>query len=358
MSMIEQYESMILKGDIYDDPLQRNLIDEFQKIIDGLARKQRSWFRRSRVNELGGLYLSGPVGGGKTFLMDLFFKAVPLQEKMRMHLHQFMQLVDTQLRFIQGHVDPLRKIAADIARKNRLLCFDEFIVSDIATAMILAELLQYLFEYGVVFVATSNTPPDELYLNGLQRTRFLPAIALINNTCQVLSLPEKRDYRMNREKLYEAYIYPHDELAIKRIDELFSREEDNDTSSNDLLIQGRLISCIKHGKKAVWFDFNVICNLPRSQLDYLEIAKNYETVFVTDVPMLGEGDTIRTLLLTHLVDVMYDQGVRLVISSAVPVDMLYQNGEMQVPFRRTRSRLQEMQSVDYFERWQNRGYKK
>jgi len=354
MSMLTRYNEKIAAGEIDDDALQRELIEHFQRVSNSLQKNRRSWFSRRAPEIQTGIYLYGPVGAGKTFLMDLFYETVAEQKKTRTHLHQFMQEIDAQLRRLQGQANPLQKIAAAIAKDTRLLCFDEFVVLDIATAMILAELLRYLLEYGVVLVATSNTKPDNLYLDGLQRVRFLPTIALIKSHCFVLSLEEKRDYRLGRARFGDAYFHPQDQTVVNKLEDLFLELAGDMVSASDVLVQGRRIDCVKQGETAVWFDFNVLCNLPRSQLDYLEIASRFNTVFLSDIPQLSEHNTVNALLLIHLIDVLYDKGVRVVMSAAVAIDAIYQGGEMAVAFRRTCSRLHEMQSIDYLERWQRR----
>lgn len=347
MSLITKYEEAVARQEIYDDPRQREVLQSLQAIADDLDRPKHAWFKRWHKSEVKGLYLYGPVGGGKTFLMDLFYRHVKERHKARIHFHQFMQQVDGELRRLQGHADPLKAIAAKLARTTRLLCLDEFLVQDIATAMILAELLQYLFAAGIVLVLTSNTAPDNLYLNGLQRVRFLPAIALIKQHCKVISIVESRDYRLGRAPLAKAYLHPLNETTDALMLAQFNALVKTSVDAKVLSIQGRDILTKKWSENVVWFEFDVICYLPRSQLDYLEIAQDFHTIFLSNVPVLSAQDTVRALLFTHFIDVMYDRRIRVVISAAVPIDELYLHGEVSVEFQRTRSRLQEMQSVDY-----------
>ena len=356
MTLIDQYEAAIACKDIDNDPRQREVITHLQRVVDALDEPQRSfWFRFSRRKEVRGLYLHGPVGVGKTYLMDLFYQCVTETHKLRFHFHEFMQQIDAQLRRLQGEKDPVRRIAGHIAKKCRLLCLDEFLVHDVADAMILSELLQALFFHRVVLVATSNTPPDDLYLNGVQRVRFLPAIALVKEHCEILLLPEDKDYRLGRASLQEAYLCPLDDNTLRVFEEQFAAVSDGLVVQHfNLLIQNRFIPCVKCAEPSVWFLFDVICNLPRSQLDYLEIADRFSTVFVSDVPQLTANDTVRVLLLIYFVDVMYDKGIRLVISAAVPLEQLYEEGEMIKTFQRTLSRLEEMQSSDYLRRNRHR----
>ena len=351
MSLVEDYNAAISRDEIKEDPSQRQVLVAMQRVADELVIKP-SWFRRKKL--VSGLYLYGPVGVGKTYLGDLFYQHVPEKHKARFHFHQFMQQVDAQLRLLQGQKDPLRRIAANIAKTTRLLCFDEFMVYDVADAMILAELFQALFAHDVVLVATSNTAPDDLYLNGPQRERFLPAIALIKQHCQVYGLTEHCDYRLGRGVLEQAYLCPLNAKTQQEITDQFTAMDMNVREEIDITVQQREIRCVKCSDRAVWFRFNIICNLPRSQLDYLEIADRFDTVFVSDVPALTQNDTTRVILLIHLIDVLYDRGLRLVMSAAVPLVELYQAGPMAKNFQRTLSRLEEMQSQDYLRRHQRR----
>ncbi|WP_028388229.1 cell division protein ZapE [Legionella fairfieldensis] len=351
MTLIEHYEAAIALGDIEDDKEQRQVLLSMQRVLDDLDKPVSSWFPRRRKRLIRGVYLYGSVGVGKTYLMDLFYHSIDEQQKARFHFHQFMQQVDAQLRHLQGQKNPLRQIAADLAKRIRILCFDEFLVHDVADAMILAELLQALFAQGVILVATSNTRPDELYWSGVQRARFLPAIALIKTHCDVISLHQKKDYRCGREPLGSAYFYPLGGATDKLLaDQFVAITGEGLHESGMLTVQNREIPFIHCGRRAIWFDFSVICNLPRSQLDYLEIADRFDTVFVANIPALTENDSIGVILLIHFIDVMYDRGIRLVLSAAAPLEQLYIQGEMRQSFKRTLSRLQEMQSADYVRR--------
>ncbi|STX30050.1 ATPase N2B (nucleotide (GTP) binding protein) [Legionella beliardensis] len=350
MSLIANYDATIASGDIQDNPLQRQVLFHLDRLINDFALQKKSWFNWLKRDSFLGVYIYGPVGVGKTFLMDLFFESIPVEKKLRFHFHHFMQQIDTQLRQLQGIPNPLQRIANDIAKKAQLLCFDEFMVDDVAYAMILAELMQALFARKVILVATSNVAPDGLYRNGVQRARFLPAIAAIKKHCEVVHLGDNRDYRLGRELNLETYISPLGEAANNLLSKQFDFLAPNAQTYGIVTIQKREIPYIKLGNRTIWFDFKVICNLPRSQLDYLEIAERFDTVFVSDIPKLGEQDTVFAILLIHFIDVMYDQGIRLIASAAVPIDELYTQGEMSQAFKRTQSRLHEMQSIDYIKR--------
>jgi len=353
MKLVDKYDAAIAEGDVVDNQLQREVIAELQRVADDLSATDHwfSWMRRTSVD---GLYLYGPVGGGKTYLVDLFYQYVPEKYKSRFHFHHFMQQVDTQLRSLQGQKDPLRRIAAKLAKTTRLLCFDEFLVFDVADAMILSELLQAILSHGVILVATSNTKPDDLYLGGVQRDRFLPAIELIKQHCNVINLAEKFDYRLGRTPSREAYLSPLTQAIAQKLSMEFDTISPKARDVKELNIQHRSIPCVKCGEHAVWFKFDDICNLPRSQLDYLEIAERFDTVFISEIPILKAEHTVRAILLIHFVDVMYDRGIQLIVSAAAPVDKLYVKGAYYNEFQRTLSRLQEMQSEDYVKRHQRR----
>ena len=356
MKLIEQYDSAIARGEITSDPLQRDVVSLLQGVADEIAATPRhSWFKLGRKKPVLGLYLHGPVGVGKTYLVDLFYQHVDEKQKSRFHFHQFMQQIDAQLRQIQGQKDPLLRIAAKLAKKTRLLCFDEFLVYDVADAMILSELIKALFAHDIILVATSNTAPDDLYLNGVQRDRFLPVIDLIKEHCHVFVLTDYCDYRLGRAPLHQAYVYPLDDAAKRCLTSQFATISNSGLTENVLLsVQNREIFCVKCSQHAVWFTFDVICNLPRSQLDYLEIADRFDTVFVSEIPILTQDNTTQALLLMNFIDVLYDRGIRLVVSAAVPIDQLYVTGEIRPRFQRTLSRMEEMQSKDYLHRHQRR----
>ncbi|CAM2920101.1 cell division protein ZapE [Legionella worsleiensis] len=350
MNLIKQYEAAIQRSEIQDDENQREILISMQRLADELACDCKSWFRWPGQKKIKGLYIYGPVGVGKTYLVDLFFQFIAEEKKARFHFHHFMQQIDFQLRQLQGRKDPLRLIAKKMAKSIRLLCFDEFLVHDVAYAMILAELFQALHAHGVILVVSSNTSPDDLYRNGVHRERFLPAIEIIKNDCEVIKIPEKKDYRIGHQPLLDAYLYPLGEQTEQKMKQQFQFFTQEFSVHGTLVIQSRDIPYIQCGAQTIWFSFDVICNLPRSQLDYLELADRFDTIFVSGIPCLTENHTLQTIMFIHFIDVMYDRGINVIMSADVPVEELYIQGEMKDTFKRTLSRLMEMQSVDYLGR--------
>lgn len=350
MNLMAQYDAAIQRNEIDDNPRQRDILAQMQRLDNELTESNKSWFSWLHKKSIKGLYIYGPVGVGKTYLVDLFYQYVGEKKKARFHFHHFMQQIDFKLRQLQGHKDPLRLAAKEIAQSTRLLCFDEFLVHDVAYAMILAELFKALQANGVILVVSSNTRPDDLYLNGVQRDRFLPAIEIIKTECDVLQIPAQKDYRMGHQPLVDAYLYPltaQTEQAMERQFLLLSKEA---AFNGSISVQGRDIPYLRHGGESIWFSFDVICNLPRSQLDYLELADRYNNIFVSGIPCLTVNHTLQTIMFIHFIDVMYDRGINIIISAEVPIENLYVQGEMKDTFKRTLSRLMEMQSVDYLSR--------
>lgn len=342
MSLLTYYEAAIQRGDILDDPKQRDVLQSMQELIE--AKDKKSWFRRRQPQK--GLYLYGCVGVGKTFLVDLLFQQLAEKKKARFHFHHFMQEIDRQLRKIQGKKNPLKQIAKELANKIQILCLDEFLVHDVAHAMMLAKLLQALNQYGVILVISSNTAPDDLYPNGVQRDRFLPAIALIKQHCNLIHLLENKDYRRGRMMDWTVYLYPQNECNQQIMTKQFAEGATDILEHGTICVQNRDIPYLRRRAKSIWFDFNRICNLPRCQSDYLDIANRFDTIFLSDVPAL-DGRTTETLLFIYLIDVLYDRGIRLIMMADVSLETLYTQGTMQESFKRTLSRLMEMQSVDY-----------
>jgi cell division protein ZapE len=298
-----------------------------------------------------GLYLWGGVGRGKTWLMDMFFDSLPFPDKRRRHFHRFMHDVHTELKGLQNRESPLEAVAERMADDTRVLCFDEFFVTDIADAMILGGLFEGLFKRGVTLVATSNIPPRELYKDGLQRQRFLPAIDLIERHVEVLNVDGSTDYRLRQLTQAGTYLLSSAADTPKRLEALFTELAHHGTSTGGTIeIEGRSIPVVRQSSSAVWFDFESICGGPRSQDDYIEIAREYQSVIVSDVPILEPVRENQARRFIALVDELYDRNVNLIVSAAAsPVD-LYRGDRLKFPFERTVSRLIEMQSEDYLAR--------
>lgn len=345
------YEAALQKNGFIHDPVQAEAVELLQalfvKLLDFQKKRNRFLGRSLRNPHIPrGLYLWGGVGRGKSFLMDTFYSCVPYKRKKRTHFHPFMMDIHQRLRAAEHAADPLLEVARQIASETRLLCFDEFHVSDIADAMILGRLLKELMARGVIFVMTSNYAPENLYPDGLHRESFLPAIALIQSELDVFNLDGGQDYRhrlLSKEPLYLTPLAgTEDKLAA-----MFARLHADQELPSQIEILGREIRCVRHASGIVWFDFAQICDGPRAQTDYLEIAKRYHTVFVSNIPKLRAQDSAQARRLTWLVDVFYDARVKLIVSAEVDIDALYTEGIQASEFFRTASRLNEMQSSEY-----------
>jgi cell division protein ZapE len=296
-----------------------------------------------------GVYFWGGVGRGKSFLMDCFFNAVPYRRKTRLHFHAFMQRIHAELESCRGKADPMLEVAAQIARETRLLCFDEFHVSDIADAMILGRLLTGLESAGVVLVMTSNYPPDDLYPNGLHRESFLPAITLIKRQMDVIEVEAGIDYRLRTLTQGDAYHYPADAVAEAHMQawfEALAPDRSADTSGS-VTILGREIPVRRRNQDVIWFDFAALCGGPRSQNDYLEIARACSTVLLSHVPRMTAAQSNEARRFTWLVDVFYDHKVKLLITAECAAEDLYSQGIHAGEFSRTVSRLIEMRAQEY-----------
>ncbi|MGH8669786.1 MAG: cell division protein ZapE [Burkholderiales bacterium] len=293
----------------------------------------------------GGVYLWGAVGRGKSFLMDSFYLAAPLVRKRRVHFHHFMREIHRELNELKGSEDPIAQVAARTARRHRLICFDEFHVSDIADAMILGRFLDQVIARGVVFCMTSNYPPDGLYPNGLQRERFLPAIALLKDKLDVLEVDNGTDYR--RLKMERLKVYHTGPRADDRLDAIFQDLKDVEEEKQPLDVDGRIIPYRKRAGGLVWFDFQALCGGARSYADYVDLARRFHTVMLSGVPRLSAKQSDAARRFTWLVDVFYDDRVNLVVAAEAEPERLFVEGEHSAEFQRTVSRLHEMQSVQY-----------
>lgn len=303
----------------------------------------------NRSNQtLKGFYLWGNVGRGKTFIVDTFYDCLPEHTKLRIHFHGFMRKVHQELKALKNAQNPLDLVAARWASRIRVLCLDEFHVADITDAMILATLLEGLFKRGVVLVTTSNEAPDNLYRGGLQRERFLPAIALLHQYLEVFELIGATDYRLRVLEQAPVYHVPHDAAAIASMRNSFLRIAAAPVVENEAEeVEGRRIPARLQAEGVIWFEFNEICGGPRSTNDYIEIARCHHTVFISNIPVLADDDNDAARRFINLVDEFYDRNINLVISAAAPAEQLYCGSRLATVFRRTASRLHEMQSHDY-----------
>ena len=356
MDIRKAYEDSLSREGHVRDPAQLDVIErleDLQQRLEAEKPRRRLLGLLSRDRPAGhgsskGLYVWGGVGRGKTFLMDLFFDSLKIEKKKRIHFHRMMHEVHERLRALDNVEDPLDSVAADIAAETKVLCFDEFFVSDIADAMILGKLLDGLFCRGVVLVATSNSKPDELYREGLQRQRFLPAIRLLNENTDVVQMDNGLDYRLRLLQKAGTYLTPCDDRANQRLNFFFDESATSQIRTDkDLQINGRGIRARKCAKGIAWFDFMALCDGPRSQSDYIELARWYPSVIVSGVPELDPMREDQARRFIALVDEFYDRRVKLIISAEFPAETLYSGTKLAFEFNRTVSRLIEMQSLEY-----------
>ncbi|MGV8805744.1 MAG: cell division protein ZapE [Polaromonas sp.] len=346
------YEAELKARGYASDPAQLRAIEALERCATEWAayKAQRSNAFKKLINRPHiprGVYMYGGVGRGKSFLMDCFFNAVPLRRKVRLHFHEFMREVHRELQELQGRANPLDELGKRIAKRYRLICFDEFHVADITDAMILHRLLVSLFDNGVGFVTTSNFHPDGLYPNGLHRDRILPAIGLLKSHLEVINVDNGMDYRRRTLEQARLYHMPLGPQADKEMRDTFNRLASNKDENPALQIESRQIQARRKAGGIVWFDFKALCGGPRSQNDYLEIASQFHTVLLSDVPHMPLRMASEARRFTWLVDVLYDRHVKLILSAAVPPEELYTEGPMVHEFPRTVSRLKEMQSTEF-----------
>lgn len=353
---LDRYERDLQKPGFQADAAQRRAVDHLQRLFLELQTQRPGGWRRlfapliAPVAPVRGLYLWGGVGRGKTYLMDLFFESLPFPQKMRTHFHRFMRRVHAELTLLKGEKNPLDKVAAVLASEARVICFDEFFVADITDAMILANLLKALFARGVVLVTTSNVEPSDLYKDGLQRVRFLPAIDLLREHMTILNVDGGTDYRLRALVKAELYYSPLGSASELAMEECFLRLVPGSRTIRhnlDLDVEGRMIRAQREAEDVVWFDFKALCDGPRSQHDYIVLAKEYHAVLVSHVPEFSQRNDDQARRFIYLVDEFYDRRIKLVLSAAKPLDTLYGDGRLRFEFQRTQSRLLEMQSQEY-----------
>ncbi|MEY4589475.1 MAG: hypothetical protein RL497_1551 [Pseudomonadota bacterium] len=330
------------------------LEDLFSRLLAAQQPRMNFWRslitrRKTPLEPPIGVYFWGGVGRGKTYLMDLFFDALPFERKMRTHFHRFMRRVHAELTQLKGQKNPLEQVAQRLADETQIICFDEFFVTDITDAMLLSGLLKALFERGVCLVATSNIVPNGLYPNGLQREKFLPAIELLNRYTRVINVDGGVDYRLRSLQQAALYFSPLSEAAQAQMHAHFTRLSGPAAHAGavSLTIEGRTLTALREWEDVVWFDFQTLCEGPRSQQDYIVLAKEYHTVLLSNVPLLAAANDDAARRFVYLVDEFYDRGVKLIISAQAPIASLYSGGKLTFEFARTQSRLLEMQSQEY-----------
>ncbi|MBD2796452.1 AFG1 family ATPase [Xenorhabdus sp. 18] len=359
------YQLALSDGQYQPDEVQRNTVERLDIIhreliharpcptpqASGLKGILGKLFGRQALEQcrpVQGLYMWGGVGRGKTWLMDMFYQSLPTERKLRLHFHRFMLRVHEELTTLQGQENPLEIIAEGFKAQTDILCFDEFFVSDITDAMILGTLLEALFARGIALVATSNIPPDELYRNGLQRARFLPAIEQIKQYCDVMNVDAGIDYRLRT--LTQAYLYltPLSEKNRQAMRDMFQRLAGREGEPNPVLeINHRDMPAIRCVDGVLAIHFKTLCEDPRSQLDYIALSKLYHSVFLHDMPVMTVLNENAARRFIALVDEFYERQVKLIINADAPMEQIYQGELLAFEYRRCLSRLQEMQSEEY-----------
>ncbi len=357
-----RYEQDLTQPGFVADPQQKSAVDALEQIYLELHKPVPQapstglfdFFKKpasTKVGSVKGLYLWGGVGRGKTYLVDTFHESLPFEQKIRTHFHRFMQRIHAELKTLGGRQDPLRIVADRLAKEARVLCFDEFHVSDITDAMLLGRLLEALFERGVTLVTTSNIEPDGLYKGGLQRQRFLPAIEQIKMNTLVMHMAGDEDFRLRALEQAEIYHHPIDDGAESTLQDAFEElAGSHESKATEVEILGRQIPVRAIADGVVWFDFEALCDGPRGAADYIEVARLFHTVLLSGVPQFTKKDNDRAARFIALVDELYDHSVNLLVTAVAAPTELYVEGRHEFAFQRTVSRLIEMQSRDYLHR--------
>ena len=349
MDVVEVYRQNLQRRGFVSDSSQWRAVERLQQLHEEWTeykKRRSSALKRLLVKPPlpKGVYLWGPVGRGKSFLMDAFYLCVPLVRKRRVHFHHFMREIHRQLDELKGTEDPIAGVAERTAKRYRLICFDEFHVSDIADAMILGRFLEQTMERGVEFVMTSNYHPDQLYSSGLQRERFLPAIELIKSRLDVVSVDSGVDYRRLKMEKVQTYHLGSNDAELSRI---FDELKDVEEEKQPLDVEGRTIPYRKRSGGVVWFDFDALCGGPRSYADYVDLTKRFHTIILSGVPRMSAKQSDAARRFTWLIDILYDEHLKLVLSAEAAPEELFTEGENSADFQRTVSRLHEMQSAEY-----------
>ncbi|RBA23432.1 cell division protein ZapE [Herminiimonas fonticola] len=354
MNVQEFYDHALLQRGFSADEAQRNAVIRLQQAYDEWveykAQRANAFLRFLKPPEIPrGVYMWGGVGRGKSFLMDSFYSVVPVVRKTRVHFHEFMRSVHRELDELKMIANPLDEVARRLAKKYRLICFDEFHVTDIADAMILYNLFKALFQNGVSFIITSNFEPDTLYPDGLHRDRMLPTIALLKDKLDIMNVDGGNDYRKRALTQVHAYRTPLGAQVDQALRTAFARIAETSDENPLINVEGRQLKALRRAGGVIWFDFATLCGGPRSQNDYLEIASRFHTIILSDMPAMSVGMSSEARRFIWLIDVLYDHKVKLIISAEVEMDKLYTDGALLMEFQRTVSRLIEMQSTEYME---------
>lgn len=359
MTPKQQYQYDLEHRGYQKDPAQLfavekldSLYHQFVEYVSAPVKKNsvfsHLWGHNIQTSPPKGLYFWGGVGRGKTYLMDLFFDTLPSSKKSRMHFHRFMLRVHDELGSLQHTSDPLELVADRLKQEADIICFDEFFVSDITDAMILGTLFQALFKRNMILVATSNIPPKDLYYNGLQRARFLPAIKLIEQHCLEVNIDSGIDYRFRTLEQAKIYHYPLDDKSQKELNQYYQQlSHDELFQTKSIKIKNRDISVIGSSDGVLYANFTQLCESARSQSDFVEISKIYHTVLLSGVKRMGRENDNAARRFVALVDEFYDRNVTLILSAEVKLEDLYKQGQLEFEFKRCQSRLVEMQSLDY-----------
>lgn len=348
MKPSELYLNLIDDGQLSFDKEQAKLLEKFNHLNESLTKRSKSWFGQKKIK---GLYIRGEVGRGKTQMMDIFFETLNIQEKKRVHFHRFMKILHDDLDKISAQKDPLKKVAKEISKKTKVLCFDEFYVEDIGDAMLLGRFINELFENKVTLITTSNTHPDNLYRDGLHRSRFLPAIKSIKENCEIYELNSAQDYRLRTLEQLEIFIIGKGNQGIKELESNFTELTNGEFQDGQKIkILGREINTIKLAQGSLWVSFKEICEGPRSAKDYIEICSEFHTLFVSNVPIMKGSNDDSARRFIALVDECYERNVNLILSMETELERIYSGERLLEPFKRTISRLEEMRSKEYLSR--------
>ena len=348
MKPSELYLNLIDEGQLSFDEEQAKLLEKFNHLNESLTKRSKSWFGQKKIK---GLYIRGEVGRGKTQMMDIFFETLNIQEKKRVHFHRFMKILHDDLDKISAQKDPLKKVAKEISKKTKVLCFDEFYVEDIGDAMLLGRFINELFENKVTLITTSNTHPDNLYRDGLHRSRFLPAIKSIKENCEIYELNSAQDYRLRTLEQLEIFIIGKGDQGIKELESNFIELTNGEFQDGQKIkILGREINTIKLAQGSLWVSFKEICEGPRSAKDYIEICSEFHTLFVSNVPIMKGSNDDSARRFIALVDECYERNVNLILSMETELEQIYSGERLLEPFKRTISRLEEMRSKEYLSR--------